>query len=187
MKKIVAAVVTAFALVGAAPSFAQTAAPAPAAAIDPATLAASQELFEAMNHRAMMIGMMQQMSQGIAQSMRAGAEAGINNSPKLNAEQKKQALANMEKDLPRAVSAMQGVMNDPALIDEILAETVPIYARTFSADELKQMTAFYRTPVGAKMLAATPQLMAQGMQVGQQVVARRIGPVMQKMQQESKQ
>jgi len=73
------------------------------------------------------------------------------------------------------------------MIDEILAETVPIYARTFSADELKQMTAFYRTPVGAKMLASMPQLMAQGMQVGQQVVARRIGPLVQKMQQEGKQ
>ena len=187
MKKIVAAVVTAFALTGAATSFAQAPAPAPAAAIDPATLAASKELFEAMNHRAMMTGMMQQMSQGIAQSMRAGAEAAINNNPKLNAEQKTQALAKMEKELPAFVSSMQSVMNDPVMIDEILAETVPIYARTFSADELKQMTAFYRTPVGAKMLASTPQLMAQGMQVGQQVVARRIGPLVQKMQQESKQ
>ena len=189
MKKIVAAVVTAFALTGAAPSFAQTPAPAPAAAaaIDPATLAASKELFEAMNHRVLMTGMMQQMSQGIAQSMRAGAEAGINNNPKLTAEQKKQALDKMAKELPGIVSAMQGVMNDPGLIDEILAETVPIYARTFSAEELKQMTAFYRTPVGAKMLASMPQLMAQGMQVGQQVVSRRIGPLMQKMQQESKQ
>ena len=185
MKKIVAAAVTAFALAGAAPSFAQTA--APAAAIDPATLAASQELFEAMNHRAMMTGMMRQMTQGIAQSMRAGAEAGINNNPKLNAEQKTKALAKMEAELPGVIKTMQDVLNDPKLIDEILAETVPIYARTFSADELKQMTAFYRTPVGAKMLASMPQLMAQGMQVGQQVVSRRMGPVMQKMQQEGKQ
>ena len=185
MKKIVAAVVTAFALTGAASSHAQ--APAPAAAIDPATLAASQELFEAMNHRVIMTGMMRQMSQGMAQSMRAGAESAINNNPKLNAEQKTQALAKMETELPALITSMQTVMNDPGMIDEILAETVPIYARTFSADELKQMTAFYRTPVGAKMLASMPQLMAQGMQVGQQVVARRIGPLVQKMQQEGKQ
>ena len=187
MKKIVAAVVTAFALTGAASSYAQAPASAPAAAIDPATLAASQELFEAMNHRVIMTGMMRQMSQGMAQSMRAGAESAINNNPKLNAEQKKQALAKMETELPALITSMQTVMNDPGMIDEILAETVPIYARTFSADELKQMTAFYRTPVGAKMLASMPQLMAQGMQVGQQVVARRIGPLVQKMQQEGKQ
>lgn len=186
MKKIVAAAVTAFALTGAASSHAQAPAPAsaPAAAIDPAALAASRELFEAMNHRVMMTGMMQQMSQGIAQSMRAGAEAGINNNPKISAEQKKKALAKMEAELPGVVSAMQGVMNDPGLIDEILAETVPIYARTFSADELKQLTAFYRSPIGAKMLASMPQLMAQGMQVGQQVVTRRIGPLMQKLQEQ---
>lgn len=184
MKKIVAAAVTAFALAGAASSHAQAPAPAPAAAIDPAALAASRELFEAMNHRVMMTGMMQQMSQGIGQSMRAGAEASINNNPKLSAEQKKKALAKLEAELPGVVSAMQSVMNDPGMIDEILAETVPIYARTFSADELKQLTAFYRTPIGAKMLASMPQLMAQGMQVGQQVVMRRIGPLMQKLQEQ---
>jgi hypothetical protein len=83
---------------------------------------------------------------------------------------------------------MQGVLNDPTMIDDILAETVPLYARTFSADEIKQMTAFYRTPVGAKMLATMPQLMSQGMQIGQQVVMRRVGPLMQKLQpQEGKQ
>jgi len=108
MKKIVAAVVTAFALAGAASSHAQ--APAPAAAIDPATLAASQELFEAMNHRVIMTGMMRQMSQGMAQSMRAGAESAINNNPKLNAEQKKQALAKMETELPALITSMQTVI-----------------------------------------------------------------------------
>ena len=188
MKKIVAAVVTAFALTGAASSHAQApvAAPAPAA-IDPAALAASRELFEAMNQRAMMTGMMQQMSQSIGQSMRTGAEASINNNAKLSAEEKKQELAKMEAELPGVVSSMQRIMNDPGMIDDILAESVPLYARNFSADELKQMTAFYRTPTGAKMLATLPQLMAQGMQVAQQVVARRIGPLVQKMQQEGKQ
>lgn len=204
MKKIVAAIVTAFAVIGAAsaPAHAQTpgiaarpaaAAPsasaAPASApVDPAALAASRELFEAMNQRVLLTVMMQQMSQGIGQSMRGGAEAAINANPNTSAEQKKQALAKMEAELPGVVSAMQGVLNDPAMIDDILAETVPLYARTFSADEIKQMTAFYRTPVGAKMLATMPQLMQQGMQIGQQVVMRRVGPLMQKLQpQESKQ
>ena len=204
MKKIVAAIVTAFAVIGAAsaqaqtpakataPSATATASAAPAAAatspVDPAALAASRELFEAMNQRVMLTVMMQQMSQGIGQSMRGGAEAAINSNPNTTAEQKKQALAKMESELPNVVGAMQGVLNDPTMIDDILAETVPLYARTFSADEIKQMTAFYRTPVGAKMLATMPQLMSQGMQIGQQVVMRRVGPLMQKLQpQEGKQ
>jgi hypothetical protein len=192
MKKSVAAIVASLALIG-APVYAQGQAQTPASpaaattAADPAAVAASRELFEAMNYRVMMTGMMQQMSQGMAQSMRAGAEASINSDPKMNAKQKKQALDKMAAELPGVVSKMQGVMNDPGMIDDILAETVPLYARTFSADELKQITAFYRTPIGAKMLASMPQLMAQGMQIGQQVVMRRIGPLMQKLQAEGKQ
>ena len=195
---MIAGAVTALALVGgsaaraqspAAPATAPATAPAaaPAAApVDPAALKASQELFEAMNYRVMMGNMMTQMSQSMGQSMRSAAQAAVNNNPQLTAEQRTAALAKMETQLPAAISAMQSVISDPGLIDEILAETVPLYARTFTADEIKQITAFYRTPVGAKMLASMPQLMSQGMQMGQQVVMRRIGPLMQKMQQAQK-
>lgn len=178
MKKIVASLVTSLALIGAPIAYAQTA--------DAASSAAAKELFDSMNYRSVLQGMMQQMAQGMAASMRGGAEAAINNNPKLSAEEKQQALAKMQAELPAAVGAMQSVLGDPALVDDILNETVPIYARNFSADELKQITAFYRTPVGAKMLAKMPQLMGEGMQVGQQIVARRIGPMMQKLQQGQK-
>ena len=180
MKKIVATLVTSLALIGAAPSQAQ----AQAQAADPAATAAAKELFDSMNYRQMMIGAMQQMSQGMGASMRAGAEAGIKNNPNLSADDKQKAMAKMEAELPRVIKALQDVMGDPTLVDEILAETVPLYARTFTADELKQITAFYRTPVGAKMLTSMPKLMGEGMQLGQQIMQRRIGPLMQKLQQE---
>ncbi|TFW18879.1 DUF2059 domain-containing protein [Duganella callida] len=180
MKKIVASLFTAVALVCAAPAMAQQAQP------DPAAVAAAKDLFDSMNYRAVMHGMMQQMAQGLAGSMRAGATAAINNNAKLSAEEKQKALAKMEADLPAAVNTMQTVMNDPGMIDEIIDQTVPIYARNFSADELKQIAAFYRTPVGQKMLANMPKLMGEGMQVGQQIVARRLGPMLQKAQQEQK-
>lgn len=178
MKKIVASLVTSLALIGAPVAYAQTA--------DAASSAAAKELFDSMNYRSVLQGMMQQMAQGMAASMRGGAEAAINNNSKLSADDKQKALAKMEAELPAAIGAMQSVLGDPALVDDILNETVPIYARNFSADELKQITAFYRTPVVAKMLAKMPQLMGEGMQVGQQIVARRIGPMMQKLQQGQK-
>ncbi|NYE62299.1 hypothetical protein FHW58_003514 [Duganella sp. 1224] len=178
LKQCLACAAAALALTAAPALYAQTA--------DAASTAAARELFDSMNYRAVLQGMMQQMAQGMAASMRGGAEAAIKNNPKLSADDKQKALAQMEAELPGAVSAMQSVLNDPALVDDILNETVPIYARNFSADELKQITAFYRTPVGAKMLTKMPQLMGEGMQVGQQIVARRIGPMMQKLQQQQK-
>lgn len=177
MKKILASIFTALSLV-AAPVFAQS------APVDPAAIAATQELFEAMHYRAMMGGMMQQMTQHMGASMRAGAEAAIENNPKLDAAGKKKALAEMNAELPGIVSKMDALLNDPSLIDEILTETVPLYAREFTPAEIGQIAAFYRSPIGAKMLAVTPKLMGEGMQLGQQIVGRRLGPLMQQIQQD---
>ena len=178
MKKILATLVTSLALIGAAPAYAQA---------DAASTAAAQELFDAMNLRALMTGVMQQMSQSIGTSMHAGAEASIKNNPATTPEQKKQALAKMEAELPAAISTLQGAITDPTMIDEILAESVPLYARTYSADELKQIAAFYRTPVGAKMLLTMPKLTAESMQIGQAIAMRRLGPLMQKQQEQRQQ
>jgi hypothetical protein len=178
MKKILASLMVSLAL-AAAPA-------AVYAQADAASTAAAKELFDSMNYRAVMVGAMQQMSQGLAASLRGGAEAAIQNNNQMSADDKQKALAKLETELPGVVKAMQDVMNDPGLVDDILAETVPIYARHFSADELKQITAFYRTPVGGKMLKLMPQLMGEGMQIGQQIVQRRVGPMLQKMQQQAK-
>ena len=50
-------------------------------------------------------------------------------------------------------------------LKEFVVETTKdapaIYARHFSAQELREMTAFYRTPTGAKALKMMPQIMAE--------------------------
>ncbi len=45
-----------------------------------------------------------------------------------------------------------------------------IYARNFTEAELREIAAFYRTPTGQKMAAATPQLMREGGELGQRAV-----------------
>ncbi len=42
-----------------------------------------------------------------------------------------------------------------------------IYAQEFTAAELNEMTAFYKTPTGQKVSQKLPLLMAKGMQLGQ--------------------
>jgi hypothetical protein len=46
-----------------------------------------------------------------------------------------------------------------------LNEAPAIYARHFSADELRGLSAFYRTPLGIKALAVMPKVMGESMQV----------------------
>lgn len=46
-------------------------------------------------------------------------------------------------------------------VDEILSTLIPVYDRHYTEEELQQLTAFYSTPVGQKMLAQTPQIMKE--------------------------
>ena len=177
MKKFIASLFAMLALAGTV-VHAQDGAPA----ADPAATKAVQQLFASMNYRALMISAMQQMSKSFDGQMRGNAEAAIKNNPKLTDADKAKALADMTTKLDAATKSVNAILNDPGLVDEILAETVPIYAHTFTVAEIEQISAFYQSPVGAKMLAVTPQLMNEGMQVGQRIVGRKIGPLIQQLQ-----
>ncbi len=72
------------------------------------------------------------------------------------------------------IAPMRGVMDQffakymswNALKDDMAA----MYAREFSEAELTQITAFYQSPVGQKMVDKMPSMMSQGMALGQQRV-----------------
>jgi hypothetical protein len=50
---------------------------------------------------------------------------------------------------------------------ELVEPTAAIYARHFTADEIRQVTAFYRTPVGQKFLDKLPAVTQESMAMGQ--------------------
>ncbi len=58
-----------------------------------------------------------------------------------------------------------------ARLDELLEAVVVVYATNFSVDELHDLTTFYKTPTGRKLLQNTPvitqQVMAAGQKFGQ--------------------
>jgi len=88
----------------------------------------------------------------------------------------------MNKELGPAVEAIGGIFSDPTLFDEMMQDTAALYARHFTVTELRQIAAFYKSPVGAKMLTSMPQLMNESMQSGQRIVMPRIARIMQKLQ-----
>jgi len=49
---------------------------------------------------------------------------------------------------------------------EVIDQIAMLYARTFTADEMNKLTAFYRSPVGRKFIDAMPKLAAEAMQIG---------------------
>lgn len=174
MKKILLAVTCAAALAG-APSLALAQAPAAPSAQE---AAAVKELMDAMDVRKMMTASFNEMEKALPQMMRAQVTAVINADPTASDEKKKAALEKIEQVLPGAAEAVNRMFRDPALIEEMMAEIGPLYARNYSVAELKQLSAFYRTPLGQKMLALSPRLAAESMAVGQKIVAPRLNGLM---------
>lgn len=172
MKKIALAIVASFAF--SMPSaFAQQ--------VDPAAAAAVKELLVTMKYRELMMQSMQQMQNNMPAMMLQGVSSSINGNAKLTPAQKKAALAKAEREVPKAAAAFGETFNDPKLIDEMIAETIPLYARHFSAAEIREMGTFYKTPVGAKMLSTMPQIMSESMGISQRVMMPRIRAAMQKV------
>jgi Uncharacterized protein conserved in bacteria (DUF2059) len=54
----------------------------------------------------------------------------------------------------------------------MLELTAPLYAERFSTAELKEAIAFYKSPTGAKFIAAQPQILEQSIAIGQSWGAR---------------
>jgi len=169
MKKIVVALIASFALANGA--FAADAAPANAAAV--------RELLDAMNYRATWQASVDQMSKALPGMMRQQIETTIKANTTLTEAQKQQQLKQVESDLPKMAEVTRNVLSDPAMVADMEAELVALYSRHFTADELKQIAAYYRTPIGAKSLQVMPQVMAESMAISQRITMPRLQKAME--------
>lgn len=70
-----------------------------------------------------------------------------------------QARANKIDDATIAEMRSEFERIQLAFVSDAMKEAPPIYARHFTVGELGELTAFYRTPTGAKALHEMPQVM----------------------------
>ncbi|HYE48363.1 MAG TPA: DUF2059 domain-containing protein [Azospirillaceae bacterium] len=93
-----------------------------------------------------------------------------------------QIVQNMKQANPARSVEVEAFVTDfymPVLREEIPAmmeEMAKIYARHFTAADLRQIITFYDSPLGRKMLRVTPQIMQQattaGLDLGQRAAKR---------------
>ena len=74
-------------------------------------------------------------------------------------------------DTPEALARcriiVSEVIRDLVADEKLIDEITNIYARHFTEDDVRDMIAFYETPIGKKTLEVMPTLMQEGMQAGQ--------------------
>jgi len=52
--------------------------------------------------------------------------------------------------------------------EDLIDKMIPLYDKYYSLEDLKAVNTFYQTPAGQRVLAATPQIMHESMQIGQE-------------------
>lgn len=161
---------------------ATSAAPAAAApvVVTPEARAAIKDLIDTMKMHDNLAKAFQLMSRNLPPQMAQAMNASIENNPNLTAEQKQKVRANMNQPFENAVREAQAIVNDPKIVDESVERMYPIYAKYYTPEEIRQITAFYKTPTGAKTLAVTPQIINESMQAGFSLFQPRVNAVMDK-------
>jgi hypothetical protein len=170
VKKSLAAIASALAVTCACTAFAAT--PAPSA--DPAVVAATKQMLASMKMRDVMLASMRKMDEQMPALLKASVSAEIDNDPDLTAAQKLDAHKKLEAALPKIVAEMHATLTDPALVDNILTEIVPLYAEIYTLDEIRQLSAFYMSPLGQKMLNSMPTVMSRSMEIANRVLMPRV-------------
>ena len=154
------------------------------AAADAQTTAAAQKLLQVMEARKTMVASFAEMEKAMPVMMRSQAASMVQNDASLSAEQKQAAMAKVDKVLPGVAQALNQLFRDPTLVDEMMVEMVPLYANNFTVAEINELTAFYATPVGRKMMTMMPKLSAESVALSQKIVLPRVGKLMQQAMQD---
>ena len=94
-----------------------------------------------------------------------------------------QALAAYRAKNPNISPEFWVQLEKDASVGNLLDKMVPLYDKYYTLDDLKAMNAFYQSPAGQHVLAATPQIVTESSQIGQQwgrVLALKIASELEK-------
>ena len=69
-------------------------------------------------------------------------------------------------------------------VNEFIEMIIPIYDKHFTHEEIKQLIAFYESPIGKKMIKVQPQLMMDSMTAGEEWGKKLIKTVKEKLHEE---
>lgn len=163
-------------------SAAPTTAPASAApvTVTPDARAAIKELLDVMNTRENLSKTFQAMSQTLPPQMAQAMNRQIEVNTSLTPEQKVKVREGMNQPFENAVKEATAMVGDPKLVDSTIEKMYGIYAKYYTVPEVRQLVAFYKSPLGVKTLTTMPQAINESLQAGVSNFQPRINALMEK-------
>jgi hypothetical protein len=111
-----------------------------------------------------------QYFEGVAKQAKLGAEEGF-----------KQKVPNATPEQLAEVDKFAEGLFKNMPVDEMVDAMVPIYQKHLTKHDMDGILAFYASPVGQKLQREQPAMMQEGMQVGGEIGRKRLGDMMQQM------
>jgi uncharacterized protein len=95
----------------------------------------------------------------------------------------KPVVAQDRPEIERDYDAMASMIQDAytPFYNEMIDAAATLYATSFTADEIRQIDAFYQQPVGRKLLERSPQITQQATQIGEDVSKRAAEALQQRL------
>jgi hypothetical protein len=87
---------------------------------------------------------------------------------KLGARVLEQLTSTLKERLPNVPNEFWTELNKEIKPDDLVAAAIPVYTKHFTVKEMKDIMAFYKTPSGAKLVQAMPDITQDMMRVGQE-------------------
>ena len=88
---------------------------------------------------------------------------------------------------PESVEALKKAAQTSMSYDELLAWSADVYQRHFTPDEMKQLVAFYKSPLGVKLEKEQPRVFSEVMRKVADTVPPRMEATLRKEQQQKQQ
>ena len=104
-----------------------------------------------------------------------------------------QQIANMRdpdtpEDLVRIQAIVSEMLTESKLFEDLLDEMIPLYAKYFSQEDIRQMIEWYELPIGKKSIEIMPQLMQDVSEMSMRYTFERtqdvMGEVMERLREE---
>ena len=87
---------------------------------------------------------------------------------------KLQMLSSLRGQLTEVPEAFWSSFEKRMDMRELIEKMIPLYDKYYTLEDLKAINSFYESPAGKKILATLPQIMQEGMKIGEEW-GRRIG------------
>lgn len=91
----------------------------------------------------------------------------LTGSANLGAQYAKSLLGNFRNTYDQVDEGYWDEIEKEINAEELIKLIIPIYDKYYTIEDLDQIIAFYKSPVGVKMIASMPQIMQESMEAGQ--------------------